>query len=85
MSNGVMDNKAYKQARFMENDDPVITSQMYNVILGGTVLWGIIINIIMATLFMEPILEMNYLLVVIVYFVGSFISMMVHKCDGIQF
>lgn len=77
MSNGVMSNRAYKEARLVANDDPVITSQMYNGVLGGTVLWGILVNIIMSTVFADAILDMNYLAVVLIYFIGSFVSMLV--------
>ncbi len=77
MSNGVMSNRAYKEARLVANDDPVITSQMYNGVLGGTVLWGILVNIIMSIVFADAILDMNYLAVVLIYFIGSFVSMLV--------
>lgn len=68
-----MDNSSYKQQRLFAEEDVQISSESYNKILGGTLIWGILINIIMATVFGEVILEMNMLAVMIVYMVGSFI------------
>ena len=72
-----MDNTSYKEARFFAEEEEQITRQKFNTILGGTLLWGIVINIIMATAFMEPILEMSYLMVIIIYIVGSLISTLI--------
>ncbi len=73
----IMDNTSYKEARYFAGEEEQLTRQKYNTILGGTLLWGIVINIIMATVFAESILEMNYFAVLIIYFVGSLVSTMV--------
>lgn len=70
-----MDNKEFKEARRLAMEGAEVKENIYNLIIGGVLLWGIAINIIMAQLFMEPILNMNYIVVLIIYFVGSFASM----------
>lgn len=72
-----MDNKEFKEARLRAFDGMEVATNIYNLVIGGVLLWGIAINILMAQFFMEPILEMNYLAVIIIYFVGSFASMFV--------
>ncbi len=74
-----MDNSNYKQERLFADEDVQISSKDYNKVLGGTLIWGILINIIMATAFGEAILEMNFWVVMIVYFVGSLV------CTGIVY
>lgn len=70
-----MDNKEFKAARLRAFDGMEVAANVYNLVIGGVLLWGIAINILMAQFFMKPILEMNYLAVIIIYFVGSFASM----------
>ena len=71
-----MDNKEFKAARLRAFEGQEVAANIYNLVIGGVLLWGIAINILMAQFLMEPILEMNYLAVVIIYFVGSIVSMM---------
>lgn len=72
-----MDNKEFKEARKLALNGSLISANIYNLVIGGVLLFGILINIMMATMFMEQILAMPYIAVLIIYLVGSFVSMFV--------
>lgn len=79
-----MDNREYKEKRKIDLlGVKTLSPSMYNLILGGVLLWGIVVNIFMATFLEEPILAMNYWAVIIIYFVVSLLSMLViYKSDN---
>lgn len=72
-----MDNKEFKEARKLALNGSLISANIYNLVIGGVLLFGILINIMMATMFMEQILAMPYIAVLIIYLIGSFVSMFV--------
>jgi FtsH-binding integral membrane protein len=61
----------------------MVTERAYNLTIGLTLLWGVLINVVMATFFTYQILSMNYLLVVVLYFAGTLgCSILVHKSSS---
>ena len=51
--------------------------------IGLTLLWGVLINVVMATFFTYQILSLNYVLVIVLYFAGTLgCSYLVHKSDS---
>lgn len=68
----IMDNKAYKAARMQSLDGVQLNDNSYNLVIGLVLLWGIIINIVMAKYFMVQIMSMNIIAVLLIYFIGSF-------------
>lgn len=78
-----MNNKAYKEARMQAFDGTKLSENTYNLVIGLVLLWGIIINIVMAKYFMAQIMSMNILLVLVIYFAGSFgCIFVVYKSDN---
>ena len=73
----MMDNKEKKLERMHAFAGTQVSENVYNLIMGAVVLWGVAINIFMSQAFGEQICSMNYLIMIIVYFVGSFASMFV--------
>lgn len=72
-----MNNKEQKLERLNNFSGTKITENIYNLIIGAVVLWGVTINIIMSQVFSEQICNMNYIVMLIIYFIGSLISMFV--------
>lgn len=72
----MMDNKEFKEKRILKTGNEVITN-VYNLVIGSVLLWGILINIFMANMFTDAILAMNQWVLIIIYFIGSLISMMI--------
>ena len=76
-------NKEYRLERMNSYAGTKVTERMYNLTIGLTLLWGILINVVMSTLFVYQILSLNYLLVLVVYFVGTIgCSILVHRSDN---
>lgn len=63
---------AYLQARFATSeDDTLLQTSVYNAIVGGVVLWGVVVDVMMATYLRSVILSIPYLAVIVAYFVAS--------------
>ena len=76
-------NKEYRLERMNNYAGTQITERTYNLTIGLTLLWGVLINVVMATFFTYQILSMNYLLVVVLYFAGTLgCSILVHKSSS---
>ena len=75
--------KEYKLERMNSYAGTKVTERSYNMTIGLTLLWGVLINVVMATFFTYQILSLNYLLVLVIYFVGTIgCSILVHKSDS---
>jgi len=72
-----MNSKEAKQQRLLSTDGLSLTENTYNVVIGLTLLWGIVINVVMAWFLTPYILMLNYWLVLILYFVLSIGSVIV--------
>ncbi|MBQ6377128.1 MAG: US12 family protein [Lachnospiraceae bacterium] len=72
-----MDNKTYKMERLNAFDGLMLSESMYNLAIGATLLWGILLNAAMAKYLTYTILSIPYLAVLIIYLVGSIGCMMV--------
>ena len=76
-------NKEYRLERMNNYAGTMVTERAYNLTIGLTLLWGVLINVVMATFFVYQILSLNYLLVVILYFAGTIgCSILVHKSSS---
>ena len=75
--------KEYKLERMNSYAGTQVTERAYNMTIGLTLLWGILINVVMAVFFIYQILSLNYILVLVVYFVGTIgCSILVHKSSS---
>ena len=75
--------KEYKLERMNSYAGTQVTERAYNMTIGLTLLWGVLINVVMSVFFTYQILSLNYLLVLAVYFVGTIgCSILVHKSDS---
>ena len=60
-----------------------VNERTYNLTIGLTLLWGVLINVVMAAFFTYQIMSINYILVLVLYFVGTIgCSIIVHKSDN---
>ena len=76
-------NKEYRLERMNHYAGTAVNERTYNLTIGLTLLWGVLINVVMATFFTYQILSMNYILVVVLYFAGTLgCSYLVHKSDS---
>ena len=76
-------NKEYRLERMNNYAGTMVTERAYNLTIGLTLLWGVLINVVMATFFVYQILSLNYLLVVVLYFAGTIgCSILVHKSSS---
>ena len=73
----MFDTKEFKSGRSYNFEGLQVNDNVYNLAIGATVLWGIIVNILMAQAFGEAICSMNYIVMIIIYFIGSLGSMAV--------
>ena len=70
-------NKEYRLERMNNYAGTMVTERTYNLTIGLTLLWGVLINVT------YQILSMNYLLVVVLYFAGTLgCSILVHKSSS---
>ena len=58
-------------ARLQNFEGLMLTDRTYNLVIGLTLTVGVLIDMAMAYYLALPILRMNYLLILIVYFIGS--------------
>lgn len=76
-------NKEYRLERMNHYAGTQVNERTYNMTIGLTLLWGVLINIAMATVFASAILSLNYILVMVIYFVGTIgCSILVHKSSS---
>lgn len=64
-------NNQYKAARLRNYAGTQLNERSYNMTIGLTLLWGVAVNIVMATVFSRAIYQLNYLAVLLIYLVGS--------------
>ena len=78
-----MDNKEIKLARLTRADGRMLTETGYNFVIGLVLVWGILIDCVMAAYFTPAILQLNYLAVLIIYLIGSLgCTYIVYKSDN---
>jgi len=65
------DNSAYKKERLKAINGAIISDRSYNLVIGGMLLWGIVINVLMAVFLTNTILRMNPILVLVLYVAGT--------------
>ena len=75
--------KEYKLERMNSYAGTQVTERGYNLTIGLTLLWGVLINVVMAYFFTYQILSINYIAVLVIYFVGTLgCSFIVHKSNS---
>ena len=75
--------KEYKLERLNSYAGTQVTERGYNLTIGLTLLWGVLINVVMAYFFTYQILSINYIAVLVLYFVGTLgCSFIVHKSSS---
>ena len=78
-----MSSKEYRLERMHHYAGTQVNERTYNLTIGLTLLWGVLINVVMAAFFTYQILSINYLLVVVLYFAGTIgCSILVHKSNN---
>lgn len=66
-----MNNKEIKLARMTRIEGQILSETSYNLAIGLVLVWGILIDCIMASFLKQQILSMNYILVLVIYLIGS--------------
>ena len=75
--------KEYKLERMNSYAGTKVTERSYNLTIGLTLLWGVLINVVMSVFFTYQILSLNYILVLVIYFLDTIgCSLLVHKSDN---
>lgn len=67
-----MDTSKYRLQRMENLEGLMLSERIYNLAIGVTLLAGILVNILMATYLSDIIMAANYLVMLVVYLVGSF-------------
>jgi len=76
------DNRQYKAQRLRHFEGLGVSDAVFNLTIGLVLLWGFFVNGCMAVFFSSSILQMNYLLILVLYFAGSIVgTMTVYKSD----
>ena len=76
-------NQEYKARRLQNFEGIALNERTYNMAIGATLLWGIVVNMLMSVVLQSTILRMNYLLVLVLYFVGTIgCSIIVHRTNN---
>lgn len=75
-------NKKRKLERLNSNLNDTLTPQIYNLILGGCVLYGILMNIIMVTCCSGLFLGMNPLIIIIGYIVSCIVGTLITRSSN---
>ena len=75
--------QSYRQQRLYNYTGIGVDERTYNLTIGLTLLWGAVINILMAVFLQPVILRMNYLLIIVLYFAGTLgCSAIVHRSQS---
>ena len=78
-----MDNKMMKLERMKQFDGTMLSENMYNAAIGLTIIWGLLVNVIMAALLQRYVLGIDVRVVLVLYLVLSFGSMfLVYKSQS---
>ncbi len=68
--------------RIEEQKKTQLSTRTYNLVIGGTLLWGFIVNALMCTFLSEFFLAMNPVAVIIGYFVMAVIGIIINKSSN---
>ena len=78
-----MDNRDVKLSRLQSFEGVQLNETTYNLTIGLTLLWGIVLNVLMAMFLTPFILGMNYILILVIYLAGSIgCTMLVYKSSS---
>ena len=76
-------NDEYRLERMNNYAGTAVNERTYNMTLGLTLIWGGLINGVMTTFFTYQILSLNYIVVLVVYLVGTIgCSILVHRSNS---
>jgi hypothetical protein len=77
-----LDNRQYKAQRLEHFTGIGISENAFNLAIGLVLLWGFLVNACMAVFLTGPILQMNYLVILLLYFAGSIVgTLTVYRSD----
>ncbi len=77
------DNREYKQIRLSKQEGTMVTPRIYNLLIGAVLLFGIGVNMAMALYLQNSISQMHPILMLVIYFGGSLVSLfVVYKSDN---
>ena len=66
-----MDTREMKQQRLLSTEGIQLTENTYNIVIGLTLLWGILINVVMAYFLTPYILKIHPGVILVLYLAGS--------------
>ena len=76
------DNKAQKLARLTNTKGTTLSRNVYNLVMGLTVLWGVLLNYVIASMFGEQIVNIDYRILLIGYLVTATIfTIVIYKSN----
>ena len=77
------DNAKYKMERLNHYEGIALSETAFNLSIGLVLVWGFLLNGLMAAFLSYPILHMSYVLILVLYFAGSIIgTMTVYRSDN---
>lgn len=59
--------------------DFAVTRERFNLILGGTLLWGFVMNVLFCLFFTEAVARMSYTLIMLLYMALAFAGILINK------
>ena len=65
-------NKEVKLLRMQRTEGKLLTESQYNIVIGLTLLWGILINVGMAVFLTPYIIQIDFRIILVLYLVLSF-------------
>ena len=67
----LIDNQDAKRERLTHTAGTALSERSYNLVIGGVLLWGIVVNIIMAFGLTDLILSIHPAAIIVIYIIGS--------------
>lgn len=67
----LINNAELKKLRLESGEEDVISLNQYNIVIGCVLVWGFLLNYIMAKFFMNQILQLNLVAALVIYLVAA--------------
>lgn len=81
----ILDNSKYKAQRMapLVAGEPLLSRRTYNLLIGGTLVWGFVVDVIVAMFTYDIFLRINPIAVIVLYLVVSLASIVIiHRSDS---
>lgn len=69
--NDLWDNSSFREARMNQLEGMEVTAGVFNLIIGGVLLWGLFVDFLIAHFLGTAILQMNFIVMIILYFAAT--------------